>query len=99
MRELGIGSELGRSYITAQGAGRVNSTNTANRRLVLVGSAPKPRNATVASLKPIVDSLTDPVNVELVREFQLSTIHRPVPPRFLDRVIAERLKLPEQHCM
>ena len=63
-------------------------------RLVLVGSAHTPCNDVVASMKPIVDSLTDPVDVEFVREFQLSTIHRPVPPRFLDRVIAESLKLP-----
>jgi pimeloyl-ACP methyl ester carboxylesterase len=64
--------------------------------LVLVGSAITPRNDTVLSLVPIVHTFTDPVDVGFIREFQMSTIHRPVPPEFLERVIAESQKLPAQ---
>jgi pimeloyl-ACP methyl ester carboxylesterase len=63
-------------------------------RLVLVGSAATADNEVVRSLIPAVHSLTDPVDIAFVREFQMSTIYRPVPPAFLDRVIAESLKLP-----
>jgi len=62
--------------------------------LVLVGSAAKADGEAVQSLLPAVQSLTDPVDIEFVREFQLSTIFRPVPAAFLDQVIAESLKLP-----
>ena len=63
-------------------------------RLLLLGSAASPDNEAVRSLVPVVQSLTDPVDVDFVREFQLSTIHRPVAPEFLERAIAESLKLP-----
>jgi pimeloyl-ACP methyl ester carboxylesterase len=36
----------------------------------------------------------DAVDLNFIREFQLSTIHLPVPEEFLDRVIAESAKLP-----
>jgi pimeloyl-ACP methyl ester carboxylesterase len=62
--------------------------------LVLVGSAAKAASDAVRSLVAAVQSLTDPVDIEFIREFQMSTIYRPVPPAFLDRVIAESLKLP-----
>jgi pimeloyl-ACP methyl ester carboxylesterase len=64
------------------------------RRLVLVGSAASADNEVVRSLVPLVQSLTDPVDPAFVREFQMSTIYRPVPAAFLERVIAESLKLP-----
>ena len=38
--------------------------------------------------------LTDPVDPALAREFQESTLAQPVPPAFLDMVVAESLKLP-----
>ena len=38
--------------------------------------------------------LTDPVDPRFVREFQQSTIARPVPPWFFDAAVAESLKLP-----
>jgi pimeloyl-ACP methyl ester carboxylesterase len=64
------------------------------RRLVLIGSAATADNEVVRSLVPLVQSLTDPVDPAFVREFQMSTIYRPVPEAFLERAIAESLKLP-----
>ena len=63
-------------------------------RLVLIGSAATADNEVVRSLVPLVQSLTDPVDATFVREFQMSTIFRPVPEAFLDRMIAESLKMP-----
>jgi pimeloyl-ACP methyl ester carboxylesterase len=62
--------------------------------LVLVGSAATSNNEVIESLLPDVQSLTDPVDVDFVRAFQMSTIYRPVPPEFLEKAIAESLKLP-----
>jgi non-heme chloroperoxidase len=62
--------------------------------LVLVGSAVTPANAVVRSMMADVGALSDPVDPAFVREFQMSTLYRPVPEAFLDRVIAESLKLP-----
>lgn len=47
-----------------------------------------------ADLKLAVDALTEPVNEAFVREFQASTVHEPVPPEFMDTVVAESRKLP-----
>jgi pimeloyl-ACP methyl ester carboxylesterase len=61
--------------------------------LVLTGAGIRARSDAVESMQPTIDKLTDPVDVEFIREFQLSTIARPVPPEFLDRVIIESRKL------
>jgi pimeloyl-ACP methyl ester carboxylesterase len=63
-------------------------------RLVLLGTALTARNAVIAELRAAAESLTDPVDEAFIREFQLSTIHRPVPPAFLQTVIAESRKVP-----
>ena len=63
-------------------------------RLVLLGTALAPRNAIIADLQAAIESLSDPVDEAFIREFQLSTIHRAVPPEFLERVIAESRKVP-----
>lgn len=62
--------------------------------LVLVGSAATPRNDVVRSLARDVESFGDPIDPAFVREFQLSTMFRAVPEAFLDRLIAESLKVP-----
>ena len=41
-----------------------------------------------------IDALVDPVNVDFVREFQLSCVNQPVPADFMERVIAESRKVP-----
>jgi non-heme chloroperoxidase len=64
-------------------------------RLVLIGSGTTPRNILgIAELASAVSSLRDPVPSEFAREFQLSTIYRPVPAEFLDEAVAVSLKLP-----
>jgi non-heme chloroperoxidase len=63
-------------------------------RLVLVGTALAPRNGIVTDLLAAAELLTDPVDEAFIREFQLGTIHRAVPPEFLERVIAESRKVP-----
>jgi pimeloyl-ACP methyl ester carboxylesterase len=63
-------------------------------RLVLLGTALTSRNAVVADLQAAAELLSDPVDEAFIREFQLGTIHRAVPPAFLERVIAESRKVP-----
>ena len=65
------------------------------RRLVLIGSAIMgARNEVMLELGEAVRALEDPVPVEFVREFQESTIYRPIPQEFLDKAVSESLKLP-----
>lgn len=63
-------------------------------RLVLLGTGSSTRNAVISALHDEVDRLTDPVDAAFVRAFQTGTIHRPVPPDFLDRVIADSCRVP-----
>ena len=64
-------------------------------RLVLVASTTAPRNVVgLSDLARAVDSLVDPVPPEFAREFQVSTIYRPVPNEFLDEAVAVSLKMP-----
>jgi pimeloyl-ACP methyl ester carboxylesterase len=65
-------------------------------RLVLVGSAASPRNPGTLELAQAINELDDPVPAEFAREFQNSTIYQPIPDDFLNRVVAESLKLPAQ---
>lgn len=63
--------------------------------LVLVGSAPSIHGlAGLDEFRAAVDALAEPVEEEFVRAFQESTIVRPVPPEFMDGVVAESLRLP-----
>ena len=62
--------------------------------LVLVGSAVTCRHEEVRDLLDAARNFTDPLDESLIGEFQASTIHRPVPPEFFERVVAESLKLP-----
>ncbi len=62
--------------------------------LVLVGSAVTCRHEEVRELLDAARNFTDPVDEGIIREFQASTIYRPVPPEFFERVVAESLKLP-----
>lgn len=63
-------------------------------QLVLIGSATTVRSEAVREFQQAVEKLVDPVPAEFAREFQVSTIHQPVPKEFMDRVVAESLKLP-----
>jgi pimeloyl-ACP methyl ester carboxylesterase len=48
----------------------------------------------VLHFQQAVNALDNPVPPEFAREFQVSTIHHPVPGDFLDRAVSESLKLP-----
>jgi non-heme chloroperoxidase len=63
-------------------------------KLVLVGSAPRACNEGIIELQRAVEALSDPVPVEFAREFQESTVYRPLPEDFMQRVVRESLKLP-----
>ncbi|HSE26634.1 MAG TPA: alpha/beta hydrolase [Gemmatimonadales bacterium] len=64
-------------------------------RLVLVASAGGLREMNGAlEFEQAVMALTDPVSTAFAREFQESTIHRPLPKEFVDRTVVESLKLP-----
>ncbi len=63
--------------------------------LVLVGSGTKPRNIVgFDELQRAVESLPDPAPESFAREFQVSTVHTPVGDEFMDRAVAESLRLP-----
>jgi pimeloyl-ACP methyl ester carboxylesterase len=63
--------------------------------LVLMGSAASPHDAVMRlGLTEAVATLTDPVSHEFILEFQESTVHAPLPPGFMDAIIAENKKLP-----
>lgn len=63
-------------------------------RLVLVDSALTFTNDVIRELGQAVAELPDPVPVEFVRDFQLSTVHIPPPAAFMDRIVAASCKLP-----
>jgi non-heme chloroperoxidase len=63
-------------------------------RLVLVGSAADARNINgVDELGDIFGAFEDPVPEEFVRDFQSSNAYQPLPPGFLDQVVADSMKL------
>ncbi len=65
------------------------------KRLVLVGSAPAFRTMSgVDEFAAAVYALEDPVSEQFAREFQVSTIHQPIPAEFLDTAVATSLRLP-----
>jgi len=63
--------------------------------LVLVATGTTPRNIVgMDELEKAVMALPDPVPDAFAREFQLSTVHAPVGDEFIDRAVAESLRLP-----
>jgi len=65
------------------------------QRLVLLGAMTTVRNMPgIGELAQAVDSLSDPVPEAFAREFQASTVHHPVPPEFMERMVAGSLGLP-----
>jgi len=63
--------------------------------LVLVGAfTTVVGNSAVGEMWPAVAAMSDPIDARFVREFQESTLARPIPPDFLETVIAESLKMP-----
>jgi pimeloyl-ACP methyl ester carboxylesterase len=63
--------------------------------VVLAGAiGPVDRNAVLTELQEAVAEFEDPVDPDFAREFQLSTVERPLAPGQLDVFVAETLKLP-----
>lgn len=64
--------------------------------LVLIGAlATLKGNAAIDEpFQDAIAAMTDPVPADFVREFQESTLARPVPPAFLDAIVAESCKVP-----
>jgi non-heme chloroperoxidase len=62
--------------------------------LVLMGANTSWNTPDIVAFQEIVASLTDPVPAEFAREFQSSTAFEPLPEAFMERVVAESLKLP-----
>jgi non-heme chloroperoxidase len=63
-------------------------------RLVLIGSMTLGGNPGVLEFNAAVKTLTDPIDPAFARDFQVSTLAGEVPPAFLDKVVAESLKVP-----
>jgi pimeloyl-ACP methyl ester carboxylesterase/tetratricopeptide (TPR) repeat protein len=61
-------------------------------RLVLIGPGPN-RNDVLLDLQKAVSQLNDPVDRAFLRDFQYSTIAKPVPEPFMNTVIAESQRL------
>ena len=63
--------------------------------VVIMGSSPAMgRNEVVRGLVQEVSAMADPIDPTFVREFQESTLARPVPPGFMTMVVGESLKVP-----
>src|SRR5688500_13651376 len=62
--------------------------------LMLIAPGATGRGAAVRELWQMVETMVDPVDVAFVREFQASTIHRPVAAEFFNKVVEESLKVP-----
>jgi pimeloyl-ACP methyl ester carboxylesterase len=62
--------------------------------LVLLASAASAVNGAVAELRTAVESLTDPVDAQFVRDFQYGTVRQPVPEAFMDAVIVNSRRMP-----
>jgi len=62
-------------------------------RLVLIGSAPSAAiNVVVREIKPLIDTLQDPLKRDFISGFQATT--NPVPTDFMDMIISETMKVP-----
>jgi non-heme chloroperoxidase len=63
-------------------------------RLVLVGSATSFDTPELRDFARALNELPDPVPTEVARDFQVSTIHKPIPEELLANFVGESLKVP-----
>jgi pimeloyl-ACP methyl ester carboxylesterase len=84
-----VGHSMG-SFVARRVAALAPSRITS---LVLVGAGPSARNGAILEVQKAVDALRDPVDPAFVREFQLSTVARPVPEAFMSAAIQESHRL------
>lgn len=91
---------LPRATVVGHSMGSIVATTLALRAperlaaLILVGANTSWNNPGVEELQQALDALEDPVPAAFAREFQASTAYAPLPEAFLDRAVAESLKLP-----
>ena len=64
------------------------------KAVVLTGSATTFQSELVAELALVVAAFEDAVPREFATEFQRSTVHRPMPAGFMDRIVDESMKVP-----
>jgi pimeloyl-ACP methyl ester carboxylesterase len=65
------------------------------RALVLEGAfLPSAKNEAVREFFQTVSGFTDPVDPKVVREFQQSTLSRPVPADFFETIVSQSLQVP-----
>ena len=62
--------------------------------LALIGTGFAASKPVTRDLQNVLRDLPDPIPVEFARDFQASTVYRPVPTEFFERIVAESLKLP-----
>ena len=62
--------------------------------LALIGTGFAASSPVMRDLQNVLRDLPDPIPVEFARDFQASTLYRPVPTEFFERIVAESLKLP-----
>lgn len=90
-RAVVVGHSMG--SLVAQYVGRAAPDRVAG--LVLIGSAPSIHSMPGAGeFADGVRSFRDSVPLEFIREFQASTIYRPLPDGFVERVVEESRRLP-----
>lgn len=63
-------------------------------RLVLAGSMVVVSNPGLMEFNTFVQTLSDPIDPAFVRDFQVSTVNESIPTEFLEKAIAESLKVP-----
>lgn len=63
-------------------------------RVVLIGSSAETREEDVRELRDVLESFDESVPREFARGFQQSTVHRPVPAEFFQRVVDESCRVP-----
>jgi pimeloyl-ACP methyl ester carboxylesterase len=63
-------------------------------RLVLLAAGPVAGNGVITPFLDAVNALTDPVEETFAREFQMGTVHSPVPEHFMETVIANSRRMP-----
>ncbi len=85
-----VGHSLG-SFVAREVARRLPGRTTG---LVLLGSAPVPRNAHLVRLAAQLRSLPDTMPSAVVREFQRTRLGKAVPSDFFDRILAESARIP-----
>lgn len=98
MDAMGVATAVVAGHSMGSGVGQRLATDHPERLrgLVLAGTFDDLRpNSTVRELwNDVISGMSDPVDPGFIREFQESTLARPIPPEFMTTVLRESAKLP-----